>query len=281
MSKYNEKMALLEDLRARVIFYSCIAEPKNIFEISKLWDYKTSTYFYQSKSKELIEEMISTKLISTLEGSRYQSNYELILEKKRVVEFFEITNRMRGNEIIIEKYDYEVTEGQLEDLLFREFCIEKKPELKEIVAGTEIVGQEIVNFFSLWKTSLFKTIFLSSDLIKKLTGDRWELPKNPLNLLFDITMNMCERIYYFNEGGRPGYTDPFLLLHLEIDEVFPLILTQLESAKSKFPEKSKVLNKRFKEVYDIMKNKFAIYLGRSEISSYHVAKIAEIMGLRR
>lgn len=278
MSKYDEKLTLLEDLRARVIYYSCIAEPKNIVEISELWDYKTSTYFYQTKSKEVTQEMVSKKLVSMLKGGRFQSNYNLLLEKKEATEFFERTNNRISNEIIIEKYDWEVTEGQLEDPLFKEFCIEKKPELKKILDETKIVGKEIEKFLSLWKASLFKKIFLSADCIKKLVGDRRQLPENPRDLLFDITVDTCESIYYYKEEGRTFFADPFLSLGLETNEVYPLILAKLKSAmyaRGQFL----ILSKRLKEVYEVMKNKIATYQGRSEVGSYHIAKIVEMMGL--
>jgi len=279
MSEYNEEMDLLKDLRARVIYYSCIAEPKNILEIARLWDYKTSTYFYQTKSKEVITEMLSRNLVSAFKGARFQSNYNLFLEKKGAIRFFERANNIISNEIIIEKYDYEITEGQLADPLFKEFCIERKPELKEMLDGTKIIGKEIENFLSLWESSLFREIFLSADLIKKLVGNRQLLPENPRDLLFGITMNMCESIYYFKEGGRPSFTDPYLWLGLEIREVFPLVLTNLKSALSNSTEELKTFVQCFRGVYKIMKNKFAIYQGRSEVGAYHVAKIVEILQL--
>lgn len=277
MSKYDEELALFEDTRARVIYYSCIAEPKNILEISELWDYKTPTYFYQAKSKEVINEMKSKKLISTLKGARFQSNYDFLLEKKNINKFFEKTNNEISNAVIIEKYDYEITEGQLEDPLFKEFCIEKKPELKEVLNGIKIDSKETESFLSLWRAPLFKTVFLLGDCIKRLMGDRRDLPQNPQELLYSMMIKLCESTYFFKEGGTPDFPDPYLWLN--IDEIFPLILPKLESAKSKLPEESKILNQRFKDVYEIMKNKFAIYEGRSEIGSYHLAKFVEIIEL--
>ena len=275
MSKYDEELAVLEDIRARVIYYSCIAEPKNILEISELWDYKTPTYFYQAKSKEVIKKMASKKLISTLKGARFQSNYDLLLEKKSMNKFFEEANNEISNAVIIEKYDYEVTEGQLEDPLFKEFCIEKKPELKEVLDGIKIDSAEAESFLSLWNAPLFRKIFLSSDCVKKLIGDRRGLPQNPRELLFSVTISLCESTYFFKEGGTPDFPDPYLWFN--IDEIFPLILTKLELTKSNLPEEFRILNQCFKDVYKIMKDKFVIYEGRSEIGSYHISKFVEII----
>lgn len=280
MSKYDDKLGLLEDIRARVIFYSCIAEPKNILQFSKLWGYKTSTYFYQTKSKKLIDNMVSSRLISVAPGSRYKSNYDSFLKKRIVGEYFEKTNEEISNEIIIEKYDYEVTEGQLEDRLFKEFCIEKKPELKEILNAVKINDEEITSFISLWETSTFKTAFLSANCIKQYVGDRNELPENPIDLLFSFSANACERLYHYKEGGTPRFENPFVRFWSEINEVFPLILANLETAQSESAGQFKNFARRFKNVYNILKEKIAVYEGRSEVSSYHVAKIADILGLR-
>jgi hypothetical protein len=279
MSKYNEPLALLEDLRARVIYYSCLAKPKNILEISKLWDYKTSTYFYQEQSKKVIEEMVSKKIVTMVEGSCFKSNYDLLVDKKGAIEFFERANSKISNEIIIEKYDYEVTEGQLEDRLFKEFCIEKKPGLKAMLDAIAIVGKEIDSFLSLWETSLFREIFLSADVIRKLISDRQELPKDPRELLFGITTDTCEKMYDYKEGGSE-LTSPYHLdLWLSVDEALPLLFTMVKSANENYLGESKILHQQLKGVYQIMKEKFAIYRGRSEISAYHVAKIVEIIGL--
>jgi len=279
MSQYDDMLSLLEDLRARVIYYSCIAEPKNILEISKLWDYKTSNYFYQEQSKKVIEEMTSKRIVEMVEGSCFKSNYDLLMDKKKAIEFFERTNSKISNEIIIEKYDYQVTEGQLEDRLFREFCIEKKPGLKAILDAIAIIGKEIDGFLSLWRTSLFRKIFLSTNVIRKLVSNRQELPEDPRELLFGITTDTCERFYDFKEGGSE-FTSPYHPdLWFSIDEVLPLIFTMLKSANENCPEESRILHQQLKGVYQIMKEKFAIYRGRSEISAYHVAKIVEMIGL--
>jgi hypothetical protein len=203
------------------------------------------------------------------------------LDKKSAIEFFEKANSKISNEIIIEKYDYEVTKGQLEDRLFKEFCIEKKPGLKAMLDAIAIAGKEINSFIELWKTPLFKKIFLSTNVIKKLISDRQKLPEDPRELLFSITVETCERFYDFMEGGSefdsPYQTD----LWFSIDEVMPLIFTMLKTSIEKYPEESKILHKQLKSVYQIMKEKFAIYRGRSEISAYHVAKIVEIIGLKK
>jgi len=279
MSQYNNMMPVLADLRARVIYYSCIAEPKNILEISKLWDYKTSTYFYQEQSRKVIDEMASKNIVKIIEGSCFRSNYDLLLDKKGALEFFERMNRKTSNEIIIEKYDYQVTEGQLEDGLFREFCIEKKPGLKAMLDAIAIVGEEIDSFLSLWETPPFRRIFLSADVIRKLIGDRQDLPQDPRELLFILTTDICERFYDYKEGGSEFSTPYHPNLWLSVDEVLPLIFTLLKSAKDNSPAESKMLHQRLREVYQIMKEKFAIYRGRSEISAYHVAKMVEMIGL--
>jgi len=279
MSNYERLLDSLEDLRARVIYYSCIAEPKNILEIAKIWDYKTATYFYQKTSKKIIEEMIAKKIVFPIKGARFESNYELLVNRDVAQNFFENTNKEISNEIIVEKYDFEVSESQLEDSLFKEFCLEKKPELKPIIKAMEINEKEIDIFLSLWKDLLFRKVFLSTDCIKRLIEDRQRLPQDPTELLFSMTVGICESVYFFKEGGHPDFPDPYLWL--DIDEIFPLIIERLQSV-ALTPQTSKEIKplaQNFRNVYEIMKKKFMIYQGRSEITSFHIAKFVEAMNL--
>jgi len=279
MSDYERRFDVLEDLRARVIYYSCIAEPKNILEIAKIWDYKTATYFYQKKSKKIIEEMKAKKIVSPIKGARFQSNYELLVDRDEAQNFFENTNKEISNEIIVEKYDYEISEDQLEDSLFREFCLEKKPELKPIIEAMEINEKEIDIFLSLWKDLLFRKVFLSTDCIKKLLENRERLPQSPRELLFSMTVGICESVYFFKEKEYPGFPDPYLWL--DIDEIFPLIIESLQSVEyaTQTSKEMKTLAQNFRNVYEIMKNKFMIYQERSEIASFQIAKFVDIMKL--
>lgn len=281
MGVFNE-FDILEDLRARVIFYSCLAEPKNILEISELWNYKTSTYFYQKRSKEIIKEMEANKLISAIKGARFESNYGLLLEQNGVTNFFAKTNHAISNQIVIEKYEWEVTENQLEDPLFREFCLEKKPELKDILNKVRITEKDIESFLSLWKTHLFRKIFLSTGPVRKLVEDRQQLPTNPREFLFSITTALCERIYSFKKESIHEFTIfefPNPYLWLEIDDVLPLVLNKLESASSDSSKELKAFNQSLQQVYRNMVKKFKLFEGRSEVRTYHIARFVKMTGV--
>lgn len=281
MSNSN-KFDILADLRARVIYYSCLAEPKNILEISKLWNYRTATYFYQKRSKEIIKEMEEKKLISTIKGARFESNYDLLLKQNEVMKFFERTNLMISNQIIIEKYDWEVTETQLEDPLFREFCLEKKPKLKEILDKAKMTKKDTDSFLSLWKTHLFKKVFFSTDCIKRLIKNRQQLPQNPREFLFSLTTELCENVYSFKKESVDEYVifefpNPYLWLN--VDEILPLVTNKLESPPFDSSQELKILNLRFQDVYRNMVKKFELFEERSEISTYHIARFAKIVGV--
>lgn len=279
MIEFEKTFAPLRDTRARVIYYSCIAEPKNILEIAKIWGYKTSTYFYQKRSKEIIAEMEANKIVSVIKGARFQSNYDLVLEEKGIRRFFEKTNNEISSEIIIEKYDYEILDSQLEDPLFREFCLEKKPELKQIIKEIKITDAEIGSFLSLWKDLQFRKIFLSTDCLSKVVGDRRRLPEDPRELLFSMTASICESIHLFKDGGMPGFPQPYLWI--DANEIFPLIVSKLESIRTGWlSAQLETQSRSFQNVYAIMRNKFMVYEGRSEVSSYHVAKFVDIMGIQ-
>lgn len=266
----------MKDLRARVIYYSSITEPKNILQITKLWDYKTAAYFYQDRSKEIIKEMVLANLI-LVKGSSYKSNYDLIFKEEMIKNFFKKINNEIENDVIIEKYDYEITETQLSDPLFKEFCLDKKPDLNKILNEIRISDEEAGTFLSLWRTNLFKNIFLSAEIIKKLIDNRKNLPVNPLNLLFDLTLELCESIYFFYEGGERSFPNPSKLW-INVNEVLPLLVDKLKSFNI---EELSDLKEKFGKVYEIMKNKFAVYEERSEISSYHTVQFSKIMGLKR
>ena len=281
MSNSNE-FDVFEDLRARVIYYSCLAEPKNILEISKLWNYKTSTYFYQKRSKEIIREMEAKKLISTIKGARFESNYDLLLDQNNLLKFFEKTNYLISNQIIIEKYDWEVTESQLEDPLFREFCLEKKPKLKGILAKIKLTYEDIESFFSLWKTAFFRNTFLSNDCIKKLVEDRQRLPRNPREFLFSMTIEFCEKIYSFKKEKNREFAifeSPNPYLWLDIDEMLPLVVNKLESVSPNLSKEFGTFNQSFQNVYKNMVKKFELLEDTSEVSTYHIARLVKMIGV--
>jgi hypothetical protein len=276
LSTLSTVFDILSDLRARVIFYSCISKPRNILEIAEIWGYKSSTYFYQKRSREIIEKMQERKLIQVIEGNRFKSNYDLVLDKKEVKKFFEQTNDEISKEIIIEKYDFEILPAQLEDPLFKEFCLEKKPKLKDIISAITISDEEVKDFLLLWKNPLFKELFLSTDIIKRLIEDRQRLPENPREFLFSLTASLCEEVYLFKEGGGiSGFPQPYLWL--DVSEVLHLLVSDLKPLVNK-PLFDK-LRKSFQRVYTIMRKKFVIYGGRSEVSAYHIAKFTEIMSV--
>jgi len=218
--------------------------------------------------------MQDRKLISVMEGGRFQSNYDLVLDKKGVRKFFERTNDEISTEIIIERYDFEILSSQLEDPLFKEFCLEKKPELREIIGAIAISDEEVEDFILFWKNPLFKEVFLSTDLTRRLIEDRERLPKNPRELLFSLTTNLCENVYLFKEGGGISeFPQPYLWL--DVSEVIHLLVSRLDPWLNKLAFNN--LKQRFQRVYTIMKEKFMIYGGRSEVSAYHIARFTEMM----
>jgi hypothetical protein len=281
MSESNE-FDILGDIRARVIYYSCLAEPRNILEISNAWNYKTSTYFYQKRSKAIIEIMEEKKLISAIKGAHFETNYDLLLEQNQTMNFFEKTNLAISNQIITERFEWEVTETQLEDPLFREFCLEKKPELKEILEKARMTKKDIGDFLSLWKTHLFRKTFLTTDSLNRLIEDRQHLPQNPREFLFSVTTELCENIYSFKkESAREfaifEFPNPYSWY--DIDEILPLLVKKLEASTSSSSEELETFRQKFQSVYKSMSKKFKLFEDTSEISTYHMAKLVKIIGV--
>ncbi len=268
----------LEDMRARVIYYSCLAEPKNILEITKLWDYKTSTYFYQKKSKEIIQAMVTEKLVLSYKGAHFDSNYDLLLTPHPLLKFFEKTNHLIANDIIIQEYEYEVTAVQLEDKLFREYCLDKKPKLKEILQEIIISEIEVNKFYEFWKTKIFRNVFLSAENLKKIVGNRQGLPKNPREFLFSMTVGLCDRVYSFKR--EDAYLDfPTPYLWVDIDEILPLVIVKLEENLQNMTVDLKMFSEKFQEVYKMLVKKFSVLEEKSEVSDYHIKRFANLIGI--
>lgn len=273
----SKEWDLFEDVRTRVIYYSCLVEPKNILEITKLWDYKTSTYFYQKQSKRIIREMEVNKLISQIEGARFKSNYDLLLDSKQIRDFFNKTNQSISNKVIIREYKYEVTEIQLEDELFKEFCLEKKPKIKEMLNEIEIKREEISKFVDLWKTDLFRNILLSAQNIKKLIKNRHRLPDNPHELLFSISIDFCEKFFYFKkeENIYVDFPNPYLFLNIE--EILPATINQFESMSSQMPADVKIFSNKFLDLYKILAPKFDFFKETIDVSDIQFERLVNII----
>lgn len=275
MTQLRTGISFLENNRARIIFYSCMGEPHTIIEISKSWGYKSVTYLYQ---KNVVEEMRKNNLVQVMEknGQRcFESNYDLIFDKERLDTFFIKLNEDIEIETIVKEYDYEISESQLEDKLFREFCIQKRENLQQKINKIHFDEKNKDLLVNLWKNLAFRRVFLSLEILSKLIR-RDELPRNPVRLLFAVTYQMFEQIYSCVKQIEYPETfySPDVYFRLE-DVIVPLIETLNRLDKSEIAS----LTNDFKAAYNAIEKKFMTYEPPSELRFYHMKRLVKLLGI--
>lgn len=265
---------LLNNITARAIFYSCISEGKTIPEIAKTWGYRTSTYFYQKSQRDLINKMLKANLISKTESKGqeiYFSNYDAIVTRENLDRFFLKTNAKIENEAIVEEFDYEVSEAQLEDALFKEFCLSKKPNLKSRLEKIRFKVEETFSFHRLWNNDVFKKTFLSVSCLSK-TLQREQLFTEPLELLHSITINVCYDIYEVKEKTNVSYLfSPYRYIPPQA------VLSCLLKMTKEFDEQTLwTFVESFQQVYTLMEKKLRAE-SAEEAGSYYTKKFIKFL----
>lgn len=286
MSKYEDEFALLENTTGRVIYYSCIAEPKTIPEIADLWGYKTSTYFYQKTTKKLIESMENEGLISFIKGrgGGISSNYDLVINKEGTISFFKRLNDEVSAELILSVYDWEIEREQLENQMFREYCIDKKEGLRDRVRKIMFGEKDIEHFISLWKDDLFKNIFLSADFIKTLFNERRNLPQDPREFLYGLTLSVCEDISAdeYEDEDFSINLNPYRVIYLD-DESYRVLNSKIEPMSSlwRSPKQRLKLSRittRIEDITKILVQKLEAYPEEMEGERPQLRKFIQKMG---
>ena len=278
----NAGLEILKRSTARVLYYSCLAEPKTIPEITRAWNYKSTAYFYQKPVKEILDLLLKHRLIEILEtsrgGGRIQSRYDMFIEGKELINFFDEVNLKIECELIVDEYDFEISFSQLQDKLFREFCLRRKPKLRKKIEIIKFSTDEAKTLSELWKNPMFSKIFLNINCIT-IIFNRYNLPEDPRFLLLGLTSALCHSIYEY-EKQELFASPPFIYLFFphDIEDILPSVLNNIEielsSSNDKFVRK---LFKTFWTVYDIIKRKIAVYNEVEEISSYHIRRFKNIM----
>jgi len=229
--------------------------------------------------------MIELKLIfpkETAKGEQLSSNYDIILTESSIAAFFKRLNTQIDIELIEEEYP-EIAEGQLDDPFFREYCLNKKPELKSRAQEIRFEQQTIDSLTKLWKHDLFRQVFLPIEALTK-AYDRGELPKDPLDLLFGMTSAICEKIFELQEGKvfiEPPFV--YLFVNFDINDTLPAILSELDKVANPKDNKARAnfrsLIDRFAEVYDLTKEKILAYGKLEDVGSYHIRRLASFLNI--
>lgn len=282
----NKVSDLLRSTTERVIYYSCLSQPMTIPEIAKSWGYRSAAYFYHSNSRELLKELIKSSLIFTekIGKGREQllANYDILFEESDMASFFEKVNIEIETELIQEEYP-EISEGQLSDSFFREYCLNKKPELKLRAQKIRFDQQTIRHLILLWQDNLFRRVFLG---LKSLTEafHRSDLPRDPRKLLFGITSAITAELFEL-EKGRVFLEPPFTYLFVDFDisDTLPAILERLDLVANPKDKAARIefesFVSKFEDVYDALKKKILAYAEVEEVGSYHIRRFASLMNL--
>jgi len=277
---------LLQNTTARVIYYSCLSASRTIPEVSKFWGYRSAAYFYQSNSRELLKGMMNAGLIISQEigkgREQLSANYEVAFQEADICSFFNTVNTGTEIQLVMEEHP-EIGEGQLDDPTFREYCLNREPELKKRAARMRFDKQATDCLTEFWKHSLFKQVFLPVESLSK-AFHRTELPGDPKELVFEITCALCEKIFEW-EKGKAFLIPPFMNLFLtfDVNEMLPPILDQLDLVSN--PRKTETRNKfnslttLFTHVYEILKKRIGAYEEMEDISSYHIRRFVSLIDL--
>lgn len=185
-----------EDLRCKIIYYSCIT-PNTISDLNKAWGYSSPTYLYQNNSLETLKDANLITVDKDGGSNLIRANYESLFDQEIVEWSREHVNREILREFLIhskgfhprtehkddEKDLLQIGRGNLND------------ELEDNLQRLEFDADEFQHLCKLWQSPVFTATFLSLDNVARMFHDRKEdLPNNPLNFLFNLTSGIAASI---------------------------------------------------------------------------------------
>jgi hypothetical protein len=212
------------------------------------------------------------------------SSYEFALRESDLSSFF--SNVDTNVEIrLVQEQHPEIGEGQLSDNTFREYCLNREPELKQRANRMRFDGGAVKDLVNLWKHPLFSQVFMPIEALSKAFYKSL-LPADPKELLFEITCALCEETFEW-EKGKLFLVPPFMSLFLtfDINEMLPGILDKLDAvANPRNAETRKEfdsLKVSFAIAYETLKKRIAAYEEIEEISSYHIRRFVSLIDLEK
>ena len=259
---------MLENTTVKVIYHSCLAEPKTLSDVASIWDYQSPNYFYQKNQRKLIGEMSELGLISYSLSHRGDiiSNIDIMFEEYNVKSFFNEINVQITNNIIDNKYENKFSDQVLNDITFLQYLISKEEGLKELLSKTMFNESDIGTMMDLFKNDVFRMIFLDAFFIKSIFNKRENLPNNLLNFLYDLLITLCddynsiiyERGEDFVDEGEIGNVVSFMPLsynYLFLDnENYHYLYENYNKKKYDDDDYDNMLN-NLNKLYNILKRK--------------------------
>ncbi len=190
------KREVLEDnLRCKIIYYSCI-NPSTISELNSAWGYSSPTYLYQKNSMEKLKDADLIQVEKQNGKNLITSNYDALFHDENLEHSREAINFEILKEFLIQSKGFHPG-GDHPDLdsLLEMGRNNLDREIEKELRTLEFERREFDKLIELWRTDVFKQVFLSLDITTKLAGDRKSmLPANPLNYLFKLTTGVMSSI---------------------------------------------------------------------------------------
>ncbi|MCJ7478878.1 MAG: hypothetical protein MUP63_01750 [Candidatus Nanohaloarchaeota archaeon QJJ-7] len=249
---FPEKL-LEENLRCRVIYYSCV-NPSTIADLNQAWGY-SPTYLYQENAIDRLEDSGIIEVEEDGGKKIIESSYDKLFVEGNIEKGMDNINQLILQEFLIHSKGFHPSRGAERD---REDMLSMargnlEEELEQNLVAMEFSWDDYSKLVTLWQNELFKETFFSLDILTALFGDRKdELPQNPLDHLFRLTAGIVNVIGRSREE-RGLMVPPGLTYRVE-----PIIVPAhrlLDKRRSDESDHSEFAS-RMNDVYSIFRSKF-------------------------
>lgn len=245
-----------EDLRCKVIYYSCIT-PSTISNLNKEWGYSSPTYLYQNNSLEQLKEANLITVDKDGGSNLIESNYDELFSHNVIEWSREHVNHEILKEFLIHSKGFhprtehqederdllQIGRGNLED------------DLEENLQRLEFTEDEYQTLCALWKSPIFKQTFLSLENVARLFHDQKDdLPDNPLNFLFNLTAGIASSISRGREERQTLDIPPGLQYRTE--NIIVPTHRSLEDHADEQSEEYQTFVRTMKDAYSLFRTKF-------------------------
>lgn len=256
MGDTSRLSVLADDLRCKVIYYSCFT-PNTISELNRAWGYNSPTYLYQNSSMDKLKDANLITVEKDGGSNRISSNYGTLFETDTLEDSRSHINRQILKEFLIHskgfhprtEYDsdeqdlLQIGRGNLDD------------DMEQNLQFLEFDSDEYMTLTRLWKTEVFKSAFISLDNTARLFQDQKDaLPDNPLNFLFRLTTGISSSISRGRRETRNLDIPPGLRYRTE--NVIVPSHRALQDYAEEDTEAYQEFRRAMKDVYDLFCTKF-------------------------
>lgn len=268
----NDKLDLLDNTTAKVIYYSCLSEPRTLTEISTIWEYQSTNYFYQKSQRKLLGAMNEAGLISNSLTRRGDiiSNFKHVMNDDSIEPFFAELNVTLVKDVIENRYGDRFTAEVLNDKTFVEYLISREEGLSTILSKLMYNENEINLMKSIFNHELFKKLFYDALFLKCVFEKRENLPDDFVRFSYDLLIailddyDMVKTENYVDEGEydeeliTPSLM-PLMFNFLYLDDKCYKILNETMEWIQYNDEELNDLMTKLISIHNIMINKASVF----------------------